>query len=171
MLHQAGKADHHRTYTFRAKNGSRLFPYAALGGLSRYRCSGAFRSYVREVHGYGTVHEVDSSQTSRWTGGCQSRYEALSEYETGTIHPRAATYVRGDEHLDAEERTETFLGERKALGDVPNALAYDRILETGTNGYLVRQYLYSSLYDRMRHVFLHQNNTSTINTGSVHGRS
>ena len=41
------------------------------------------------------------------------------------------------------------LGERKALADVPNALAYQRIVETETNGFLVRQYLYSSLYDRM----------------------
>lgn len=42
-----------------------------------------------------------------------------------------------------------FIEERKALADVPNALAYQRILETETNGYIVRQYLYSSLYDRM----------------------
>lgn len=40
-------------------------------------------------------------------------------------------------------------GERKALQDVPNALAYQRIVETETSGFLVRQYLYSSLYDRM----------------------
>ena len=32
---------------------------------------------------------------------------------------------------------------------MPNALAYQRIIETETNGFLVRQYLYSSLYDRM----------------------
>lgn len=35
------------------------------------------------------------------------------------------------------------------MADVPNALAYQRIVETETNGFLVRQYLYSSLYDRM----------------------
>ncbi|RDW70477.1 ubiquitin-binding serine/threonine protein kinase VPS15 [Aspergillus mulundensis] len=39
--------------------------------------------------------------------------------------------------------------ERKLLSDVPNALSYQRILETGTGGYLVRQYIHSSLYDRM----------------------
>jgi len=42
-----------------------------------------------------------------------------------------------------------MLGERKALAEVPNALAYQRIIETETSGFLVRQYLYSSLYDRM----------------------
>ena len=41
-------------------------------------------------------------------------------------------------------------GERSALSDVPNALPYQCAFETTTNGYLVRQYLYSSLYDRMR---------------------
>ncbi|CAK7270816.1 Serine/threonine-protein kinase [Sporothrix epigloea] len=39
--------------------------------------------------------------------------------------------------------------ERRTLADVPNALAYERIVETDTNGFLVRQFLYNSLYDRM----------------------
>ncbi|KAI9713419.1 MAG: Serine/threonine-protein kinase [Bogoriella megaspora] len=39
--------------------------------------------------------------------------------------------------------------ERRLLAEVPNALGYQRIVETGTSGYLVRQYVYSSLYDRM----------------------
>lgn len=39
--------------------------------------------------------------------------------------------------------------QRKALATVPNALAFQRIIETETNGYLVRQFMYSSLYDRL----------------------
>ncbi|EER38543.1 protein kinase [Histoplasma capsulatum H143] len=42
-----------------------------------------------------------------------------------------------------------LLHERDILEDVPNAVGYQRILETGTGGYLVRQYIHSSLYDRM----------------------
>lgn len=42
-------------------------------------------------------------------------------------------------------------GERDALVDVPNALGYQRILETSTHGYLIRQFMYSSLYDRIRY--------------------
>lgn len=42
--------------------------------------------------------------------------------------------------------------ERQILADVPNALGYHRAFETSSNGYLVRQYVYSSLYDRMRSV-------------------
>ncbi|KAI4142317.1 MAG: hypothetical protein LQ340_007382, partial [Diploschistes diacapsis] len=39
--------------------------------------------------------------------------------------------------------------ERDLLADVPNALGYQRIAESERCGYLVRQYLHSSLYDRM----------------------
>jgi phosphoinositide-3-kinase regulatory subunit 4 len=35
------------------------------------------------------------------------------------------------------------------LADISNALAYERVFETETNGYLVRQFLYNSLYDRL----------------------
>ncbi|KAK4134100.1 ARM repeat-containing protein [Trichocladium antarcticum] len=42
-----------------------------------------------------------------------------------------------------------IIRERQALADVPNALPYQRAVETETNGYLVRQYLYNSLYDRL----------------------
>ncbi len=45
--------------------------------------------------------------------------------------------------------------ERDELVDIPNALGYQRIIVTSTNGYLVRQYLYSSLYDRIRYMGLY----------------
>ncbi|KAL8861666.1 MAG: hypothetical protein Q9178_001867 [Gyalolechia marmorata] len=51
--------------------------------------------------------------------------------------------------LDLGKYVRAIRRERDVLSDVPNALPYHRILETTTNGYLVRQYLYSSLYDRM----------------------
>jgi phosphoinositide-3-kinase regulatory subunit 4 len=39
--------------------------------------------------------------------------------------------------------------ERRMLENVPNVLTYSRVLETGNFGILVRQYIHSSLYDRM----------------------
>ncbi|KAL8833172.1 MAG: hypothetical protein Q9170_004429 [Blastenia crenularia] len=51
--------------------------------------------------------------------------------------------------LDLGKYVRAIRRERDALADVPNALGYQRILETTTNGYLVRQFLYSSLYDRI----------------------
>ena len=35
------------------------------------------------------------------------------------------------------------------LADSPNALGYQRVIETAATGYLIRQYIHSSLYDRM----------------------
>ncbi|KAJ5102384.1 hypothetical protein NUU61_004606 [Penicillium alfredii] len=51
--------------------------------------------------------------------------------------------------MELEPYVRAIARERKLLSDVPNALSYNRILETGTSGYLVRQYIHSSLYDRM----------------------
>ncbi|KAJ5674388.1 uncharacterized protein N7477_004322 [Penicillium maclennaniae] len=51
--------------------------------------------------------------------------------------------------MQLEQYVKSIIRERKLLSDVPNALSYERILETSTSGYLVRQYIHSSLYDRM----------------------
>ena len=39
--------------------------------------------------------------------------------------------------------------EREILMEIPNALGYWRIFETGTGGFVARQYMHSSVYDRM----------------------
>ncbi|EXJ75182.1 VPS15 protein kinase [Cladophialophora psammophila CBS 110553] len=39
--------------------------------------------------------------------------------------------------------------ERNTLADIPNALGYQRIIEVPSGGFLVRQYMFSSVYDRM----------------------
>lgn len=44
--------------------------------------------------------------------------------------------------------------EYKALSDVHNAFSFQRILETDKAAYLVRQYLYSNLYDRIRYDYV-----------------
>ena len=51
-------------------------------------------------------------------------------------------------------RNGIYLGERRVLSEIPNAIGYHRIVETSENGFLVRQYIHSSLYDRMRCVQL-----------------
>ncbi|KAH6635134.1 hypothetical protein B0J18DRAFT_38924 [Chaetomium sp. MPI-SDFR-AT-0129] len=51
--------------------------------------------------------------------------------------------------MSLEKYKEAIIHERRVLTDVPNALPYERAVETETNGYLVRQFLYNSLYDRL----------------------
>ena len=45
-----------------------------------------------------------------------------------------------------------FKEEKEILSEVPNAFAYQRILETEKAGYLIRQFFFSSLYDRIRFI-------------------
>ena len=47
--------------------------------------------------------------------------------------------------------TNLCVEERDLLTDVPNAFPYIRCIETEKAGYLIRQYLYGSLYDRIRY--------------------
>ncbi|KAF2083646.1 phosphoinositide 3-kinase regulatory subunit 4 [Saccharata proteae CBS 121410] len=61
----------------------------------------------------------------------------------------AKVVVKPYASMKLDEYKAALFHERKVLADVPNALAYHRILETSDNGFLVRQYIYSSLYDRM----------------------
>lgn len=60
------------------------------------------------------------------------------------LNSKPHLYSRGSSRLTR------WIVERKELSDIPNALGYHRIQQTGMAGYLVRQYIHSSLYDRMR---------------------
>ncbi|KAJ4300182.1 Serine/threonine-protein kinase [Collariella sp. IMI 366227] len=51
--------------------------------------------------------------------------------------------------MSLDKYKQQIIHERRALADVPNALPYQRAIETETNGYIVRQFLYNSLYDRL----------------------
>jgi phosphoinositide-3-kinase regulatory subunit 4 len=56
--------------------------------------------------------------------------------------------------LTMVSRLISVIVERKELSDIPNALGYHRIQQTSMAGYLVRQYIHSSLYDRLRYKVL-----------------
>ncbi|KAK0722074.1 hypothetical protein B0T26DRAFT_850423 [Lasiosphaeria miniovina] len=51
--------------------------------------------------------------------------------------------------MSLDKYKQEIIRERRALADVPNTLPYQRAIETETNGYLVRQFFYNSLYDRL----------------------
>ncbi|KAF4125238.1 phosphoinositide-3-kinase, regulatory subunit 4 [Geosmithia morbida] len=86
------------------------------------------------------------------------------QYEKSIGNARFMKSIRGRTHHGAvlvkvlvkpytevrlDEYKREIINQRKVLADVPNALAFQRVIETETNGYLVRQLLYSSLYDRL----------------------
>lgn len=47
-----------------------------------------------------------------------------------------------------------YIAERDALADIPNVYTYQSFVETDKAGYLIRQWVASSLYDRIRYVLL-----------------
>ncbi|KAI5304315.1 Serine/threonine-protein kinase [Ascosphaera pollenicola] len=51
--------------------------------------------------------------------------------------------------MELEPYVRALVRERDVLAEMPNALGYHRIIETGNAGYLARQYMHSSLYDRL----------------------
>lgn len=51
--------------------------------------------------------------------------------------------------FEVREYVRQILEERSIIADIPNALAYQKIVEVGSAGFLVRQYMFSSVYDRM----------------------
>lgn len=61
----------------------------------------------------------------------------------------AKVTVKPHTPMSLESYGTKIMQERDKLRDVPNALGFERAFETDTNAYLLRQYLYSSLYDRL----------------------
>ncbi|KAK5947589.1 Serine/threonine-protein kinase [Knufia obscura] len=51
--------------------------------------------------------------------------------------------------FDVRDYVRQIRDERNTLAGIPNALGYQRIVEVGSAGFLVRQYIYSSVYDRL----------------------
>jgi hypothetical protein len=47
-----------------------------------------------------------------------------------------------------------FSAEREALIDIPNVYNYQAFVETERAGYIIRQWVASNLYDRIRSVYL-----------------
>jgi phosphoinositide-3-kinase regulatory subunit 4 len=71
-----------------------------------------------------------------------------ARHQLGLVFVKAI--VKPYPSMKLDQYVAAIQAERAALADIPNALGYQRIVETGTSGYLVRQYIHSSLYDRMR---------------------
>ncbi|KAI8827076.1 uncharacterized protein EV422DRAFT_549569 [Fimicolochytrium jonesii] len=58
-------------------------------------------------------------------------------------------FIKPDTAISLRDYVQTIKGERDLLLDVPNAFPYQRIMETERAAYLIRQHLYSNLYDRI----------------------
>ncbi|KAK0551331.1 Serine/threonine-protein kinase [Tilletia horrida] len=59
------------------------------------------------------------------------------------------TFVKEDTGISLRPLVRRLRVEREALANVPNVLAYQTVIETREAGYVIRQWLASSLYDRI----------------------
>ncbi|WFD30617.1 non-specific serine/threonine protein kinase [Malassezia sp. CBS 17886] len=59
------------------------------------------------------------------------------------------TFIKPNTEMRLRGLVRRLQVEREALEDVPNVLTYQQVIETDLAGYLVRQWLMSSLYDRI----------------------
>ncbi len=86
------------------------------------------------------VHEK-SLGTARFMKSIRARNQHGLVFVKAFVKPYSSFNLR--KYLDIIKE------ERNALTDIPNTLAYQRILETANGGFLARQFIHSSVYDRM----------------------
>ncbi|EXJ93366.1 VPS15 protein kinase [Capronia coronata CBS 617.96] len=86
------------------------------------------------------VHEKTLA-SARFMKSVRARSQQGFVFVKAVMKPYSSFQVR--------EYVRQITEERNILADIPNALGYQRIIEVGSGGFLVRQYMFSSVYDRM----------------------
>lgn len=93
------------------------------------------------------IAQLQDIQYEKSIGNARFMKSIRGRHEHGVVLVKVLVKPYTEVKLDKYKKK--IIEQRKALAGVPNALGFQRIIETETNGYLVRQFMYSSLYDRM----------------------
>ncbi|KAF1839378.1 ARM repeat-containing protein [Decorospora gaudefroyi] len=93
------------------------------------------------------VPELADLQYEKSLGAARFMKAVRARHKDGLVVARVV--MKPYAQFDFQHHVKRLLHERKVLADVPNAVAYHRVIETAACGYLVRQYIHSSLYDRL----------------------
>lgn len=80
-------------------------------------------------------------------GGARFLRTVRARHKNGIVVAKVC--MKSSTNVSFKKYAKALKEERRALAHVPNALAYQRVLETGNYGILVRQFIHSSLYDRI----------------------
>lgn len=93
------------------------------------------------------VPELADLRYEKSLGAARFMKSVRARHKDGLVVARVVMKPYAQFNLD--RYVKRLVEERALLAHVPNALGYHRILETAVGGYLVRQYVHSSLYDRL----------------------
>jgi phosphoinositide-3-kinase regulatory subunit 4 len=93
------------------------------------------------------VPELSDLETERSLGAVRFMKTIRAKHKDGLVI--AKVFIKPYPNLKLADYSRRLLEQRRELTHVSNTLPYHRIIETATNGYLVRQYIHSSLYDRI----------------------
>ncbi|KYK59601.1 phosphoinositide 3-kinase regulatory subunit 4 [Drechmeria coniospora] len=93
------------------------------------------------------IAQLQDVQYERSIGNARFMKSIRGRHENGLVLVKVL--VKPYAGVDLDLYKQLLIKQRKALADVPNALVFQRIIETETNGYLVRQFQHDSLYDRL----------------------
>lgn len=93
------------------------------------------------------VPELADLQYEKSLGAARFMKAVRARHKHGLVVARVV--MKPYAQFDFQTFVKKLLNERKLLAQVPNAVAYHRVIETAACGYLVRQYIHSSLYDRL----------------------
>ncbi|KAF5025819.1 hypothetical protein F66182_2152 [Fusarium sp. NRRL 66182] len=93
------------------------------------------------------ISELSDVHYEKSIGNARFMKTIRGRHENGLVLVKVLVKPYAEVKLDKYKKQ--IIEQHRAIADVPNALGFQRIIETDSNGYLVRQFLYSSLYDRL----------------------
>ncbi|KAF2164983.1 hypothetical protein M409DRAFT_24884 [Zasmidium cellare ATCC 36951] len=91
--------------------------------------------------------ELTDLTFERPLGGARFLRTVRARHQNGVVVAKVA--MKANASVSFKQYAKALRQERQNLRDIPNVLPYSRIRETSTLGVLVRQFVHSSLYDRI----------------------
>lgn len=93
------------------------------------------------------IAELSDLTFEKPLGGARFLKTLRARHQQGVVIAKVC--AKANPGISFKQYAKALRHERQALRDVPNVLAYQRIRETTSVGLLVRQYVHTSLYDRI----------------------
>ncbi|KAG5763443.1 hypothetical protein H9Q72_008469 [Fusarium xylarioides] len=93
------------------------------------------------------ISELSDVHFEKSIGNARFMKSIRGRHENGLVLVKVLVKPYADVKL--QQYKKQIIEQSNTIDKIPNTLGFQRIIETETNGYLVRQFLYSSLYDRV----------------------